>query len=74
MRVRVEAHSGYKANERPLRFWLEERCYQVLEVADRWYGPDYVYFRVRADDGCVYVLRLDERAGEWDLASVRAPF
>ena len=72
MKVTVEGYSGHKANERPLRFCLRERWYEVQEVADRWYGPDYCYFRVRADDGNLYVLRLDERTQEWSLSGYQA--
>ena len=71
MKVRVEGYSGYKADERPLRFCLGERWYEVREVVDRWYGPDYVYFRVRADDGNLYVLRLDQGTQEWSLSGYR---
>ncbi len=71
MKITVEAHSGYKANERPLRFCVAGRWYDVREVADRWYGPDYAYFRVRCDDGNLYLLRLDEGSQEWSLAGYR---
>ena len=72
MKVEVEAYSGYKAHERPLAFRLADRRYEVTEVVDRWYGPDYLYFRVRAADGNLYVLRLDEGAQEWSLTGFRA--
>ena len=72
MRVRVEGYSGYKAHERPLRFCLGERWYEVREVVDSWYGPDDLYFRVKADDGNLYVLRLDERLQEWSLSGYRS--
>ncbi len=73
MRVQVEGYSGYKANERPRRFCLGERWYEVEEILDRWYGPDYVYFRVKASDGDIYVLRLDEGNQEWELGAYRRP-
>ena len=72
MRVRVEAYSGYKANERPLRFCLGDQWYEITEVVDRWYGPDYMYFRVRAGDGSLYVLRLEEETQQWSLAGFQA--
>ncbi len=72
MKVQVEGYSGYKADERPLRFCLGGRWYEVEEVVDRWYGPDYVYFRVKASDGDTYILRLEERGGEWDLGAYRS--
>ncbi|MBI3667757.1 MAG: hypothetical protein HY236_16260 [Acidobacteria bacterium] len=71
MEVQVEGYSGYKANERPLRFCLRDRWFEVRELQDRWYGPDYTYFRVRADDGIIYILRLDETTQEWSLAGSR---
>ena len=69
MQVRVEGYSGYKADERPRRFCLGERWYEVREVLDRWYGPDHAWFRVEADDGDLYVLRLDQSTFEWSLAA-----
>jgi hypothetical protein len=73
MKVRVECHSGYKADERPVRFFLGERAYQVLEVQDRWYGPESSYFKVRADDGNFYILRnaWSEESSAWLLDAYR---
>ena len=69
--VTVQAYSGYKANERPSRFWLDSRSYEVLEVLDRWYGPDSVYFKVRAEDQNSYILRYNSEQDEWSLESFR---
>lgn len=71
LRLRVETYSGYKADERPLRFWLGGRSYEVREVLDRWYGPGDTWFRVRAEDGCHYVLR-HRHFGEEDFWSLEA--
>ena len=72
-RLRVECYSGYKADERPTRFYLGEREYQVEELIDQWYGPEATYFRVRASDGNLYVLRHthDGLADSWSLESFR---
>jgi len=70
--VHVECYAGYRAEERPLRFVLGGRSYQVNEVDDQWYSPEARYFRVRADDGNLYVLRHDERADRWSLEGFRA--
>jgi len=69
MRIRVECYSGYKADERPLRFYLGERLYEIRGVLDQWYGPCDIYFRVRADDGKIYILRHRQHANEdtWAL-------
>ena len=50
MKLSVECYSGRKANERPVRFRLEERQYQVETVLDQWYGPESIFYNVRADD------------------------
>jgi hypothetical protein len=72
MRVAVDCYAGYKADERPQRFTLRGRLFEVLEILDRWYDPEAIFFRVRADDGNIYILRHDERVGDWTLESFRA--
>lgn len=68
----VQCYSGYRADERPVRFTLRGREFQVDEVDDRWYSPAASYFRVRADDGNFYVLRHDEVQDSWTLDAFRA--
>ena len=70
MRVEVEAYAGYKADERPLIFRMGGREYRIEELLDKWYGPDDTWFKVRADDGGSYILRLNPASG-WTLESYR---
>ena len=70
--IRVECYAGYRADERPLRFILRGRSFEVAEVDDRWYSPGVIYFRVRATDGNFYVLRHDEGMDVWTLDAFRA--
>jgi hypothetical protein len=72
MQIMVESYSGYKADERPVRFVLNGREYEVSEVEDRWYSPDAIYFRLVASDGNRYVLRHDEAANVWTLEGFRS--
>jgi hypothetical protein len=74
MRVRVECYAGRKADERPVRFRLDGHEYMVEEVTDQWYGPEHAFFKVRANDGKVYILRHETAVpdGGWDLVSFRA--
>lgn len=72
MKLKVECHAGYRADERPLRFSMHERTYEVEEVLDQWYSPSARYFRVRADDGNLYVLKHDQPEDAWTLESFRA--
>ena len=71
MILRVQSYSGRKADERPVRFQLGEEEYVVDEVVDQWYGPDATFFKVRADDGNLYILRHRSGEGEWSLESFR---
>jgi hypothetical protein len=67
LRVRVETYAGYGGVEMPRRFFFDERGVEVAENLDQWHGPDYRYFKVKGDDGSLYILRLDEVRAEWDL-------
>jgi hypothetical protein len=73
MKLRVECYSGAKADERPVRFYLGERVFFVEEVLDQWYGPSDLFFKVRADDGNLYILRNQRSTpeGAWTLESFR---
>jgi hypothetical protein len=70
--IRVECYAGHRADERPLRFVLSGRSFEVTELDGRWYSPGASYFRVLADDGNSYVLRHDETHGAWTLDGFRA--
>ncbi len=65
--VRVECYAGYRGEETPRRFSFGERQVEVDEVVDRWLTPDHRYFKVRGDDGGVYVLRHDAVSGRWEM-------
>jgi hypothetical protein len=67
MKVEVVCYSGYKGDERPVRFRLGGQDYFVEELLDQWYGPQDVFFKVRANDGNVYILRRRSSVpeGEW---------
>jgi hypothetical protein len=70
--MRVECYAGHRADERPLRFVIRGRPFEVHELDGRWYSPEASYFRVRADDGNYYVLRHDEAQDFWTLDGFRA--
>ncbi len=66
----VECYAGYKADERPVRFHLGGHSYEVREVQDRWYDPGATYFKVKADDGNLYILR-HSLEDAWTLQAFR---
>ena len=65
--IEVSAYSGYKANERPLYFVLEQQKMEVRKVLGRWVGQDHNYFKVLADDGRVYLLKWHRSLDIWFL-------
>jgi hypothetical protein len=69
--VRVECHSGHRGEETPRRFELAGSWLEIQELLDRWLAPDHRYFRVRADDGGVYLLRHDVESQHWELVLQR---
>jgi len=66
-RVRVECYAGHRGEETPQRFYLGERAVGVAEVLDRWLDPTHRYFKLRGDDGGIYILRHDALTGDWDM-------
>ena len=72
MKIPVESYDGYRACERPLRFHIGSKKREVVDLLDRWYGEDHDYFKVRADDGGVYVLRYGRGDDRWELTQYRA--
>lgn len=67
LQIRVECYSGYRAEETPRRIFIGERALEVTEVLDRWLAPEYRYFKVRADDGGIYILKHDAAEDFWEL-------
>ena len=67
LRVDVETYAGYRADESPRAFVLGTRRVVVAEELDRWLDPQHRYFKVRGDDGGVYVLRHDVPSDGWEL-------
>jgi hypothetical protein len=69
MPIQVDGYSGYKANERPREFVLDEEIYEIAAVLDQWYEPSATYFKVQSTEGKTYLLRYDQPADEWTLQS-----
>jgi hypothetical protein len=65
--VQVQCYAGQKADERPVRFRIGERDLIVEEIIEQWYGPDDCFYKTRADDGHVYLLRRRTSTGTWSI-------
>jgi len=73
MQVYVETHSGYGGVEVPRRFRLDGREIEAVETLDQWYGRHDRFFKVRGEDGSLYILRFDELRAEWELIMFQSP-
>ena len=72
--IEVTCYAGYKHNERPLRFIYKDRTVQIAEIIDRWYEghaasslPPLDYYKVKGDDGAVYILRYNQLFDTWAI-------
>src|SRR5947209_13541062 len=45
-------------------FRLDGHEYAVEEILDQWYGPQDAIYKVRADDGNLYILRREASTPE----------
>ena len=59
MFIEVESYSGYRADERPFRFVMSGRRYEVVELETGGIRPRAMY-RLVASDENRYVLPHDE--------------
>ncbi len=69
LEIDVDSYSGYKANERPRQFSLDEDIFEIEAIEEQWRSPDAAFFKVRTTNGKHYVLRHDETEDQWALQS-----
>jgi hypothetical protein len=75
MHLPVESSADHGGVPMPRSFCLHGRHIDVTSIIDQWPGPDYLYVKVKGDDGALYILRFEEMRGAWQLtlfASERA--
>lgn len=67
LQIAVECYAGYRGEQTPLRLTFGARRIEVSEVLDRWLAPGHRYFKLRGDDGGIYLVRHDTVEDEWEL-------
>jgi hypothetical protein len=65
--IRVECYAGHRADVAPQRFFIGQRGIEVSEIIDRWLDPAHSYFKLRGDDGGIYILRHDQASDAWEM-------
>lgn len=70
VRIKVGAYAGYKAEERPLGFTLEDKEYKVEEILsaslEERAGRRVMSFRVRTKEG-TFKIYYCEKEKQWYL-------
>ena len=74
--INVQCHSGYKADEYPKCFYLDNNQIEIKEIIDRWYqgdsNPEWPvsdYFKVEVTGGNQYLIKHDLEVDMWYLCS-----
>lgn len=72
--VKVECHSGYRADEYPVNFYWDNIRFEIIEILDRWYeggqNPEFPvanYFKVSSANERIYILKHESIADKWYL-------
>ncbi len=67
LEVRVECYAGYRGEQEPRAFHIGSRRVEAVDIIDRWLAPDHRYFKVRGEDGDLYILRHNPDQDVWEV-------
>lgn len=73
MIIQVDCYAGYRGEESPRRIIMGANRIAVVDIEDRWTGPDHRYFKVVGEDRAVYIIRHDMDAQIWELVYFKHP-
>ena len=71
--LKVECYIGSQSQQNPVAFIMRDSRYKVEEIIDRWYGEGASYFKVKADDGNISLLKFDKRSSHWEWVFYQNP-
>jgi hypothetical protein len=63
--VKVVCYSGHTYAERPMSLIWEGIEHKVKEIEKEWQEPGARLFKVRIEDGRLFILSYNERGDEW---------
>jgi hypothetical protein len=67
LEISVECYAGYRGEQAPRTILLGDRRVEVIAILDQWLAPDHRYFKLRGDDGDIYLVRQDVESQSWEL-------
>ena len=72
--IEAECYSGYKADEYPKCFYLNNEKFEIQLITDRWYqgesNPEWPvsnYYKVDTTSGKQYIIKHDLKNDKWYL-------
>jgi hypothetical protein len=65
--LRVGCYAGHRADAEPRLLHIGRREVAVTGIIDRWLDPRHRYFKLRGDDGGIYLLRQDTIEDRWEM-------
>ncbi len=72
--IKVECYSGYKSDETPRCFYLNDMRFEIKEITDRWYQADPKpgfpvsdYFKVSTPDDKQFIIKHERKNDKWYL-------
>lgn len=71
MNIHVESVPGPTGPE-PGAFMAGSRRIGVTAIIDRWLSEKQDYFKLKADDEGIYIIRHDAQSGHWELILYQA--
>lgn len=72
-KIEVIAYSGYREEESPRYFVIDEEKIEVIKILRMWVEEGYEsrnrkrFFTVRGSNGYIYTLFFDEKLSDWFL-------
>jgi len=73
-RITVACREEYRAQQEPIAFFWRGMEIHIRAILDRWYEghsassmPPLDYYKVRGDDGAVYILRYNQLFDTWAI-------
>jgi hypothetical protein len=71
--VTVQTYDGFRAAEYPLRFFVNGRKVEIMQIEKSWPTPGCRHFLVLGDDCRAYLLEYQEKRDIWYLLTVNKP-
>jgi hypothetical protein len=70
-RITVKCVAEYRGEQRPCAFTIGKEEHRIAEVPAQCLSPDHDHFKVKADDGNLYILKHNRVEDTWEMTFFR---